>query len=132
MTQLIAVGAGGFVGAVLRHLMGGWLQKTIATPWLPVGTLGVNVLGCFALGILGGWAEYADFLNTSQRLFLLVGLLGGFTTFSTFSFETLALMRSGQISAGLANMGIQLAFGMLAVWGGFALSAFKLAPASAG
>lgn len=125
MKQIIAVGAGGFLGAVLRYILGGWLQNLIAVPWLQAGTLGVNAVGCFLLGMLGGWAEHANLFNDSQRLFLLVGLLGGFTTFSTFSFETLGLLRQGQMGVSLANIVMQLTFGLLAVWAGFAISALK-------
>ncbi len=73
-------------------MISGWVQRLVVTGVFPYGTLVVNVLGCFLIGILGGLAEYRQVLEPGQRLFLMIGVLGGFTTFSTFAFETLSLM----------------------------------------
>ena len=63
----------------------------------PYGTLSVNVLGCLAIGLLGGWADNAELFSPSMRLFLLIGLLGGFTTFSTFGYEAMAMLRDKEL-----------------------------------
>ena len=89
--QMILVGLGGFFGSGLRFALGGWVQRLFPYSQLPLGTLTVNVVGCLFIGFLGGLAEQRQLMDTGLRLFLLVGVLGGFTTFSTFAYESLAL-----------------------------------------
>ena len=100
--QALLVGLGGFLGSISRFLISGIIDKNIPWNTLPYGTLTVNAIGCFAIGILGGLIESRDILSPEQRIFLLIGLLGGFTTFSTFAYQTLALFnQSDLIRAGL-------------------------------
>lgn len=122
MRNLLVVGLGGLIGAVLRYLVSGWLHAAMRTLAFPIGTLGVNVLGCLLIGLLGGLADNMAMLSHSTRLFLLVGILGSFTTFSTFGYETLALMRDGQFGLALANVLLQVVVGLTAVWAGYALT----------
>lgn len=122
MTLALLVGAGGFVGSVLRYLVSGWVQQLAGGHWLPYGTLTVNVLGCLAIGLLSGLAENLQVLSPQTRALLLIGLLGGFTTFSTFGYETFAMARDGQVLAAVGNMGLQLVLGLAAVWLGYTLS----------
>ncbi len=89
LRQLLILGAGGFIGAVLRYGLSGLVHKIRASQSLPYGTLTVNVLGCLLIGVLAGMAESRNVLGPDVRLFLFLGLLGGFTTFSTFGFETM-------------------------------------------
>ncbi len=116
--QLMLVGAGGFVGSALRFLISGWAQRLAATGGFPYGTLAVNVLGCLLIGLLGGLAEYRQVLTPGQRLFLMVGILGGFTTFSTFGYETWALAQDSEYLKAIANTLLQVVLGFAAVFVG--------------
>lgn len=117
-----AVGAGGFIGSVLRYWLSGAVYLLVPAPRLPWGTLAVNVLGCFAIGLLGGLAEARGVLTPGTRLFLLIGVLGGFTTFSTFGYETLALLREQAVARAALNVALQVVAGLTAAWGGLATS----------
>lgn len=122
---LLWVGAGGFLGAILRYLLGGWVQRLTPAASFPTGTLAVNVLGCLAIGLVAGLVEMRHGLGPGVRLFLLVGLLGGFTTFSSFACETLDLARTGgagTLGLALANVGLQVVLGLAAAWAGLALT----------
>jgi len=116
------VGAGGFVGSVLRYWVSGAVYALAVAPRFPWGTLVVNVVGCFAIGLLGGLADARGILTASARLFLLIGLLGGFTTFSTFGYETLALLREQAVARAFLNAGLQLSLGLAGAWAGLATS----------
>ncbi len=121
MTLLI-VGAGGLVGAVARYVVGTWAQGLAGSSSFPLGTLLVNVAGCLLIGALAGLAETREALNAQTRAFLIVGVLGGFTTYSAFGYETVALLRNGDTLTGIANVGLQLALGLAAVWVGLRIS----------
>lgn len=119
MRQALLVGAGGFAGSVLRWWVAGWAQRTVPGSAFPWGTLAVNILGCFMIGLLGGLAEWRQLFGPETRLLLLVGMLGGFTTFSSFGWETLALLREGDgLRAGI-NVVVQIVGGLFAVWAGY-------------
>ncbi len=123
MINILLVGAGGFIGSVFRYICG----KTVHTllqqyPWFPFGTLTVNVTGCLLIGFLAGLSETRHLFSPEARLFVFVGVLGGFTTFSSFGYETFILARDVQFSAALANVGLQLVIGIGAVWLGNVLS----------
>jgi CrcB protein len=117
--QVLLVGCGGFAGSAARFMVAGWVHRLLPAATLPYGTLAVNVLGCFAIGLLGGLAEVRMVLGPSQRLFLLIGLLGGFTTFSTFAYETYGLAQDSQLLKALANVAVQVIGGLGAAWLGF-------------
>jgi CrcB protein len=122
MLKILLVGSGGFVGSALRFLASGLAHRILPTLAFPIGTLVVNVLGCFALGLLDGFAQHRDWFSPQTRLFLFVGLLGGFTTFSAFSHETMALAnQSAPIRAGV-NVLLQVTTGLIAVWAGYSLA----------
>jgi CrcB protein len=122
---MLMVGLGGFTGSVLRYLVSGWIQRLSGSALFPYGTLGVNVLGCLIIGLLGGWADNAELFSPAARLFLLVGLLGGFTTFSTFGYETMALLRDKELGSALAYVGLHLVVGFAAVAFGYGLSTLR-------
>ena len=113
--RIIWIGAGGAVGSALRYVLAGWVQRGVFA--FPVGTLFVNVAGCFAIGFLSTRFETA-IVDPHLRSAILVGTLGGFTTFSTFSLETLRLVDERQfLLAGLNAVGTLVAC-LLAVWAG--------------
>lgn len=123
MLEILLVGAGGFVGSVFRYLVSQGVQRAFSEPWLPYGTLGVNVAGCFAIGLLAGLADSRQVLAPEARLVLMVGLLGGFTTYSTFAYDTLALLRNGGIAAAAAYVMLHIVVGVAAVWLGHQITA---------
>lgn len=122
--QILVVGFGGFFGSALRFALGGWVQRMFPYSQFPVGTMTVNVLGCLMIGFLGGLAEQRQLLDTGMRLFLLVGLLGGFTTFSTFAYESLALAQDSQYFKMLFNVAGQVLIGFSAAWLGLVAARF--------
>ncbi len=124
MKAILLVGTGGFIGSVLRYLISGWLFRLLDRPWFPVGTLAVNVLGCLAIGWFGGIAEQRRLFDPEVRLFIVVGILGGFTTFSAFAYETTSLAQDGRFAAVLLNIGLQVIIGLFAVWVGGLLARF--------
>ncbi len=125
MRNLIIVGLGGFLGSVLRYLVSGWVQRLSDTALFPYGTLSVNVVGCLLIGLLGGWADNTDLFSPAARLFLLLGILGGFTTYSTFGYETVALLRDRQALTAMSYVGLHLLLGFGAVALGYGLSNLK-------
>jgi len=119
MRSILCVGAGSFIGGVLRYLVSVWTLKML-NPVFPYGTLAVNIVGCLSIGLLAGLAESRLTLPPDLRLFLIVGIVGGFTTFSAFAWETFSLARNAQGIAVL-NIALQLLLGFLAVWLGHLL-----------
>ena len=93
--ELLYIGAGGFLGSVLRYLVSVLLRSQHAFPW---GTFAVNVAGCLLIGMICGFASRHPNFPPSANLFLTVGLCGGFTTFSTYSKEALSLLQGGNIA----------------------------------
>ena len=117
--QVMIVGLGGFIGSGLRFMIGGWAQRAFPLSVFPYGTLVVNVLGCLLIGFLGGLVEYRQLLDPGQRLFLIIGVLGGFTTFSTFAFETLALAQDTEMLKAAGNIFLQVVLGIGAALVGY-------------
>lgn len=117
LRQVLLIGFGGFLGALARFLIASSLARWLG-PTFPYGTLIVNLSGSFAIGmllvLLPSWPDVADDL----RLFVAVGFLGAYTTFSTFTYEALALIQAGRFVAGLVYLTGHLVLGMLAVASG--------------
>lgn len=123
MVQMVLlIGVGGAIGAIMRYLTGIWVHGLLRNSSFPYGTLVVNVLGCLLIGALIGISETRGELSSGSRAFLIVGLLGGFTTFSTFGYETMTLIRDGNLLAGASNAIVHITFGLAAVWIGYAAS----------
>lgn len=120
MTRVLLVALGGAIGASTRYLLGMWLQTRLGSDF-PWGTFVINVTGSFLIGLVLGLVN-AGALSAEARLFLAVGVLGGYTTFSSFSYETLELLGDGNIQAFLFNALGQLVAGLLAVYLGLVLS----------
>jgi fluoride exporter len=119
--RLFLVGAGGFLGSALRYIVSGYVQQSSGSVQFPYGTLAVNVIGCFVIGALSALAENRGVFTIEARLFVFVGILGGFTTFSTFSNETMNFLREGENLRALVNVTAQLILGLGAVWLGRSL-----------
>ena len=117
MLRILIVGTGGFCGAVLRYGLSGWVQRRWPSPF-PWGTLSVNVLGCLALGVMMALVEGHEGPGERGRFFLAVGLLGSFTTFSTFGYETVELARAGAVRDALLYVVGNLLLGVLALLAG--------------
>ncbi len=121
MRIIIAIGLGGACGSVLRYLVAGWVQGLSRSTNFPVGTLSVNIIGSLVIGILAGYSENIGVFGPATRAFLLIGLLGGFTTFSTFAYETMAMTRDAQFLSAFMNIGLQVITGLFAAWLGYRL-----------
>lgn len=121
LLKLFLIGAGGFIGSVLRYSLGGFVHKYFLG-LLPYGTLAVNVLGCLIIGFLGELTESRNLFSPELRMFVFIGLLGGFTTFSTFGYETMKLMQSGEALYSFSNIFFQVVLGLAAVWLGIILA----------
>ena len=94
MSLWLLVGLGGFVGAILRYWISGWIQSGFVT--FPVGTLAVNFLGSLVLSLIMYASQYRGLLGEEARIFLAIGVLGSFTTMSTFSFESMKLLEQNE------------------------------------
>ena len=116
MTLYVLTALGGAIGAALRYGIGRWAQDFPGQAGFPYGTLLINVSGCMVFGFIMGLLDKGYAIGPEQRTFMLVGILGGYTTFSTFGFETYAFLREGQLAAGLLNVGLQVVIGVLGVW----------------
>lgn len=119
--NLLLIAIGGAVGSAVRYLFSQAVQRASGTLF-PVGTLAVNFAGCLVFGFVAGAAEQRVHLAPELRMFLLVGILGGFTTFSSYAFESLSLMRDGQWLAAAVNVAGQAIAGIAGVWLGFAMT----------
>lgn len=122
MIKLLMVGMGGFAGSICRYIVSGLSQRLFDDPFFPYGTLTVNVAGCLLIGLLGGLSETRHLFTPEIRALILIGFLGGFTTFSTFGYEIFTIARDGLFVAALTNLILHLVLGFTAVWLGFSLS----------
>ena len=121
LPQLLWVGFGGFLGSIGRFVLAGMANRLRPTLAFPIGTLTVNILGCLAIGFVHGLAETRGLLGPDARIFLFIGVLGGFTTYSTFGFESMALLRDGEVLKTSANILLHIILGLVAVWAGDSL-----------
>ena len=117
MKEILLAGAGGFLGSVFRFLMCKWFTPASLLP-LPWGTLAVNLGGCFLIGIFYGLIS-RNAMGESWRIFLAIGICGGFTTFSAFSSETFSLLQRGFVSNALAYLAISVGVGLAATFAGW-------------
>lgn len=121
MKQMLLVGLGGFLGSVARYKLSGLVLHHTPDWRFPLGTFLVNIIGCFLIGALAGWAVKQHLLGPDLRIFLLPGLLGGFTTFSAFGYETFSLIRRGETSIAFLYVSLSVVCGLALVWLGFKL-----------
>jgi fluoride exporter len=116
--KLLWIGLGGLAGTLARYLLGGLIVRWKGSALFPYETLAVNVLGCLVIGLLAALAEERGLFAGTTRAVLFVGVLGGFTTFSSFAYETVALARDGQFVPAALSVTLQLVLGLCAVWAG--------------
>jgi CrcB protein len=119
MIKLFLIATGGALGTLGRYALSGFAQRSV-TFIFPIGTLAVNLIGSFVIGLLWGLFETST-LSPQIRTFLFVGVLGGFTTFSSFSLETLNLLRDGEVKLALLNILLNNVGGIGLAFLGFAL-----------
>jgi len=115
---ILAIGSGGFIGAVSRAYLNGLINRNVPHE-LPFGTLGVNVLGSLILGILFALFTYTQIFSTPIKSFLSTGMMGALTTYSTFALETFWLLNQGSLTLGLINITLNVIATILAAGGGF-------------
>ncbi len=119
------VGSGGFIGALLRYGLSGLVHRLVPLTTFPYGTLTVNLVGCLLIGAFIGLVEVRHLFGPEFRTFTLIGILGGFTTFSSFGLETMALLRDNQYLPAAVNVGIHVILGLALVWLGYTLMTFR-------
>ncbi|MBP3486821.1 MAG: fluoride efflux transporter CrcB [Roseburia sp.] len=119
MQNCLVVGIGGFIGAVLRYLIS--LVPVKSQAGFPLKTLIINITGAFLIGLIAAWATKNHVSDSRMVLFLKVGICGGFTTFSTFAFESTELMQKGHAATALTYMLLSVGLGVLAVFAAQAL-----------
>ena len=121
MGKLFLIGLAGFVGTLGRY----WLSGIIARRYgetFPFGTLAVNLIGCFLVGLLFYLMQERYLVNQNVRTIILVGLLGGFTTFSSFGLQTFTLLQDNEIALAALNLLASNVLGLLLVWAGYTLA----------
>lgn len=116
ITNILYVAIGGALGSVSRYLLGTWTQTISKSIDFPYGTLTVNLIGCFVIGFLSQLAEGRGAFTSEFRLLMFIGILGGFTTFSSFGNDTINLMRDGNTFNALVNVGANVILGLFLVW----------------
>lgn len=114
MYTILLVGIGGFIGATLRYVLGGWIQNSFVS--FPVGTLTINTIGSFFLGLIMYLSEYQGLFSDQTRIFLTIGILGAFTTLSTFGYESFRLLDDSKLMLMAINVVSTVLFSMMAVY----------------
>lgn len=136
--ELFLVASGGAVGSALRYAVSGAAERLFASAVgsgaasiasFPAGTLMVNVTGSLLIGLVAGLSESRELLSAEVRLLLVTGVLGGYTTFSAFSLETLLLLRAGQMATALTSVALQVLLGVAAAFAGFTVGMVAGRPA---
>lgn len=125
LSNALLVGCGGFAGAVFRYALGGIVHRHLPLTTFPYGTLSVNLLGCLLIGALAGLADSRQLFAPELRAFVFIGLLGGFTTFSTFGYETFAMARDGEHLRAAYYVGTHVILGLTLVWWAYALTSSR-------
>lgn len=120
MLKFAIIGLGGFIGAIMRYVLTRFVLETTAVSTF-IGTLAVNIVGCLILGVIMQMIEIKMLLRPEMKIFLIIGLLGSFTTFSTFTYESYALFKAEEYWHAFGNVFGQITLGMAALWLGIFL-----------
>jgi fluoride exporter len=115
LRTIILVGTGGFIGSVMRYLVQYYMEKSMMSTF-PWGTLSANIAGSFIMGVVFALADKGNLLNAEWRIFLTVGICGGFTTFSAFSYNNYMMLKEQVYGSLLLNIGGNLLLGIFAVY----------------
>ena len=121
MYKILLIGVAGLMGTLSRYWLSGWADQRWGATF-PIGTLGVNLIGCLAVGFLFHATEEKYLIDPAVRSAVLVGFLGGFTTFSSFAVQSFNLMRDGEVFYAGANILVSNVAGLILVWTGYAMS----------
>lgn len=121
LKSIFIVGFGGGIGSIFRYLTSLYVVKYFPSKF-PLATFTANILGCFIIGLLFGYFEKNNLINSDMKLLFVTGFCGGFTTFSTFGYENISLFQSNNSLLAFAYIGVSLIFGLLAVWLGLFLT----------
>ena len=119
LRTILLVGSGGFIGSVMRYLLQYYVEKNV-TSFFPWGTMIANVAGSFLIGLIFALAEKGNIIDAELRMFLAVGICGGFTTFSAFAYNNFTMLKENTLSMLFFNVGGNLFLGILAVYLGIA------------
>jgi CrcB protein len=119
--RLLLIGIGGFVGTLGRYWFSGVIAKRYGETF-PLGTLAVNLVGCFAVGLLFYLMQERYLVNQTVRSVVLIGLLGGFTTFSSFGLQTFTLLQDKEVALALVNLAVSNVVGVFLVWLGYTVA----------
>ena len=120
LRTILIVGTGGFIGSVMRYLVQLLVEKGLSSTF-PWGTFAANIAGSFIIGVVFALAQKGNVLSAEWRMFLAVGICGGFTTFSSFAYNNLMMLKDGVYGQFIWNVGGSLFFGLLAVYLGMIL-----------
>jgi fluoride exporter len=115
LRTLLIVGTGGFIGSVMRYLVQFYIEKSMSSTF-PLGTLIANIAGSFIIGMVFALAEKGNLMSSEWRIFLTVGICGGFTTFSAFAYNNFTMIKEHSLGQLFINIGGNLFFGILAVY----------------
>jgi len=118
MEKYLFIGLGGFLGSIIRYALSTAVYRAAGESF-PYGTVTVNIIGCFIIGLLMTLFQERFVVQSNLRLFVIIGILGGFTTFSSFSYETFALLKAGNIFDAAMNSLLSLFGCIAATWGGY-------------
>ena len=121
LKSLLFVGLGGGIGSIFRYLTSFYIARYVPAKF-PLATFTANILGCFLIGLLFGYFEKNNVVNSDMKLLFVTGFCGGYTTFSTFGYENISLFQSNNSLLAFAYIGASLIFGLLAVWLGLFLT----------
>ena len=120
MSRTILIGFAGLLGTLLRYWLSGFVARQYGETF-PWGTMAVNMIGCLLTGAVFNLMEERFLVNPTLRTVILIGLMGGFTTFSSYGLQTFTLVRDGEFGLATLNITISNALGLLMVWVGYAL-----------